>query len=156
MEMLETCGQPSARASSRTSEQPLGGGPTAGAGADDNHLPDVHTRLILLQVYRLAAGRRRPEGLQVEMIDRFGLLPEPTKNLMRLTLLKLQAEKPVSRKSTPAPGRACIEVAADTCVDPLVLIRLGSRPTEPLQVRGGAPCSNRRCPWSARKNVSIP
>ncbi len=39
--------------------------------------------------------------LQVEMIDRFGLLPDPAKNLMRLTLLKLQAENLEYSRSMP-------------------------------------------------------
>ncbi|MCY1339952.1 Transcription-repair-coupling factor [compost metagenome] len=58
------------------------------------------------------------------MIDRFGLLPEPTKNLVRLTLLKLQAEKLGIRKVDSGPQGGRIEFAADTCVDPLVLIKL--------------------------------
>lgn len=37
------------------------------------------------------------------MIDRFGLLPEPTKNLMRLTSLKLHAEKLGIKKVDAGP-----------------------------------------------------
>ncbi len=62
--------------------------------------------------------------LQVEMIDRFGLLPDPAKNLMRLTLLKLQAENLEYSRSMPDRRVVVIEFAADTQVDPLVLIKL--------------------------------
>lgn len=57
----------------------------------DSYLPDVHTRLIL---YKRIANARDPQelrDLQVEMIDRFGLLPEAVNNLFQVTQLKLIA-----------------------------------------------------------------
>ncbi len=57
----------------------------------DNYLPDVQLRL---QFYKRIASARTPaelDELQVEMIDRFGLLPEPSKNLMQISLLKQKA-----------------------------------------------------------------
>src|SRR3546814_19499281 len=57
----------------------------------DDYLPDVHTRLTL---YKRIASARDSEALrelQVEMIDRFGLLPEPAKNLFAVAELKLTA-----------------------------------------------------------------
>ena len=62
----------------------------------------MHARLILYKRIANAADEDGLKELQVEMIDRFGLLPEPTKNLVRLTLLKLQAESWASPRSTPA------------------------------------------------------
>ena len=57
----------------------------------EDYLPDVHSRLILYK--RIAGARDEVElqDLQEEMIDRFGLLPEPLKNLFRITALKLTA-----------------------------------------------------------------
>jgi transcription-repair coupling factor (superfamily II helicase) len=57
----------------------------------DDYIPDVHTRLVLYK--RIAGEQQAPElrELQVEMIDRFGLLPDAAKNLFRVTALKLQA-----------------------------------------------------------------
>ena len=57
----------------------------------DDYLPDVHARLIM---YKRIAGAVDPAALrdlQVECIDRFGLLPEPLKNLFRLAALKQDA-----------------------------------------------------------------
>jgi len=57
----------------------------------DDYLPDVHARLTL---YKRIASARDTHGLrelQVEMIDRFGLLPMPVKNLFAATALKLGA-----------------------------------------------------------------
>ncbi|MDH5694816.1 MAG: transcription-repair coupling factor, partial [Gammaproteobacteria bacterium] len=64
----------------------------------ENYLPDVHTRLTLYK--RIANCKTDAElrELQVEMIDRFGLLPEPVKNLFSITELKLKANKIGIRK----------------------------------------------------------
>ncbi|MCO2331544.1 DEAD/DEAH box helicase, partial [Pseudomonas aeruginosa] len=109
-------------------EKRLEGGPEVNlrvpALIPEDYLPDVHARLIL---YKRIANAPDEEGLrelQVEMIDRFGLLPDPAKNLMRLTLLKLQAEKLGILKVDAGPQGGRIEFAADTQVDPLVLIKL--------------------------------
>ena len=60
----------------------------------------------------------------MEMIDRFGLLPEPTKSLIRITQLKLHAEQLGIRKIDAGPQGGRLEFAADTPVDPLTLIKL--------------------------------
>ncbi|MDH0140850.1 transcription-repair coupling factor [Aquipseudomonas alcaligenes] len=128
MEMLERAVKAIRKGEQPNLEQPLGGGPEVNlrvpALIPDNYLPDVHTRLILYKRIASAADEDGLKELQVEMIDRFGLLPEPTKNLMRLTLLKLQAEKLGIKKVDAGPQGGRIEFAADTCVDPLVLIKL--------------------------------
>ena len=56
----------------------------------ESYVPDIHRRLI---EYKRIASARDPETLrdiQVELIDRFGLLPEALKNLFRITRIKLQ------------------------------------------------------------------
>nr|VFK38494.1 MAG: transcription-repair coupling factor [Candidatus Kentron sp. SD]VFK44841.1 MAG: transcription-repair coupling factor [Candidatus Kentron sp. SD] len=57
----------------------------------DDYLPDVHERLILYKRIAGAPDADALENLQVEMIDRFGLLPEPARNLFHITELKLKA-----------------------------------------------------------------
>ena len=57
----------------------------------DDYLPDVHTRLTLYKRIASCADQEALRAMQVEMIDRFGLLPEATKNLFAITSLKLQA-----------------------------------------------------------------
>lgn len=128
MEMLERAVKAIRKGEQPNLEQPLGGGPEVNlrvpALIPEDYLPDVHARLIL---YKRIANAPDEEGLrelQVEMIDRFGLLPDPAKNLMRLTLLKLQAEKLGILKVDAGPQGGRIEFAADTQVDPLVLIKL--------------------------------
>ena len=128
MEMLERAVKSIQKGEQPNLDQPLGGGPEINlrlpALIPEEYLPDVHARLIL---YKRIANATEEDGLkelQVEMIDRFGLLPEPTKNLVRLTLLKLHAEKLGITKIDAGPQGGRIEFAADTSVDPMVLIKL--------------------------------
>ena len=90
----------------------------------DDYLPDVHTRLLIYKRIANAADENGLNELQVEMIDRFGLLPEPAKHLVRLTLLKLQASSLGIAKIEAGPQGGRIEFTADTSVDPMVLIKL--------------------------------
>lgn len=90
----------------------------------DDYLPDVHTRLTL---YKRIAGARDDAALgdmQVEMIDRFGLLPQATKNLFAIAALKLRAAALGIRKLDlgAAGGRVVFHEKPD--VDPATIIRL--------------------------------
>jgi transcription-repair coupling factor (superfamily II helicase) len=57
----------------------------------DDYLPDVYTRLLIYKRLANADNAAKLDQIQVEMIDRFGLLPEYAKNLIKLTKLKLLA-----------------------------------------------------------------
>ena len=58
----------------------------------DDYLPDVHSRLILYKRIASAESQTALDELRVEMIDRFGLLPEPAKTLFSVTRVKLIAQ----------------------------------------------------------------
>ncbi|UZJ62267.1 transcription-repair coupling factor [Pseudomonas sp. KU26590] len=128
MEMLERAVKSIRKGEQPNLDQPLGGGPEVNLRVPglipEAYLPDVHTRLILYKRIANAADEEGLKDLQVEMIDRFGLLPEPTKNLVRLTSLKLKAEQLGIKKVDAGPQGGRIEFAADTPVDPLTLIKL--------------------------------
>jgi transcription-repair coupling factor (superfamily II helicase) len=97
----------------------------------DDYLPDVHTRLVL---YKRIASTRSQEDLdelRVEMIDRFGLLPEPTKNLFASAELKLRARALGIRKIEAGPGGGRIHFEPEPKLDPTRIIELvQSRPQE--------------------------
>lgn len=59
----------------------------------EDYVPDVHTRLMLYKRIASAKGMDDLHDLKVELIDRFGLLPEYAKNLFSVTQLKLLAER---------------------------------------------------------------
>ncbi len=81
------------RTSSRTTVE-LG----APALIPDDYLPDVHSRLILYKRIASAVSQAALDELRVEMIDRFGLLAEPTKTLFSVTRVKLLAQELGIRK----------------------------------------------------------
>src|SRR5699024_8972426 len=57
----------------------------------DDYLPDVHTRLTLYKRIASCKDQESLRALQVEMIDRFGLLPDATRTLFAITRLKQRA-----------------------------------------------------------------
>jgi transcription-repair coupling factor (superfamily II helicase) len=59
----------------------------------EDYLPDIHARLVLYKRIASADNKDELRDLQVEMIDRFGLLPEQVKVLFAVTELKQQADK---------------------------------------------------------------
>lgn len=100
----------------------------------DHYLPDVHTRLILYK--RIANARNSDElrELQVEMIDRFGLLPEPVKNLFKVSELKLQATGLGIVKIETTTDTVRIEFSRQTEVDPLLIIKLVQNQPQKFQL----------------------
>ena len=59
----------------------------------EDYLPDIHTRLVLYKRIASTETKEDLRDLQIEMIDRFGLLPEQVKVLFSVTELKQQADK---------------------------------------------------------------
>jgi transcription-repair coupling factor (superfamily II helicase) len=90
----------------------------------DDYLGDVHTRLTLYK--RIASARSEDDlrDLQVEMIDRFGLLPEPTKQLFAVASLKLMATPLGIRKLDFGANGGRIVFREKPEVDPLAIIKL--------------------------------
>jgi transcription-repair coupling factor (superfamily II helicase) len=96
----------------------------------DDYLPDVHTRLTLYKRIANATSETDLHALQVEMIDRFGLLPEFTKQLFRVTALKLTAEDLGIHKIEAGPQGGKLIFEQDTPVDPMALVKIvQSEPT---------------------------
>ncbi len=90
----------------------------------DNYLPDVHARLTLYKRIASAADDDALGDLQVEMIDRFGLLPVPTKNLFAIASLKLRAAALGIRKLDLGAAGGRVTFQAKPAVDPAAIIRL--------------------------------
>lgn len=89
-----------------------------------DYLPDVHLRLVMYKRIANAETEDTLRELQVEMIDRFGLLPEQIKNLIRVTQIKLKAQAIgiIKLEANARSGR--IEFASDTRVEPLTIVKL--------------------------------
>lgn len=54
----------------------------------EHYIPDVHSRLIAYKRLASATSSEHIKQLKMEMIDRFGLLPEPLQNLFQITEIK--------------------------------------------------------------------
>ncbi len=90
----------------------------------EDYLPDVHARLTLYKRIASARDAVALRELQVEMIDRFGLLPEPVRHLFAVTDLKLDATRLGIRKLDLGPGGGRIVFASKPSIDPMALIRM--------------------------------
>lgn len=93
----------------------------------DDYLPDVHARLTLYKRIANVANQEALHELQVEMIDRFGLLPQATKNLFQLAELKLQAKQLGIKKVEAGKTAGRVEFEAQPNVDPMKIITLIQR-----------------------------
>lgn len=58
----------------------------------DEYLPDVHMRLLMYKRIASAIDTDEIRELEIESIDRFGLLPDSARHLFQLTRLKLKAQ----------------------------------------------------------------
>ncbi len=113
----------------------------------DLYLADVHTRLVLYKRIASARDEAALRELQVEMIDRFGLLPEPLKHLFAVARLKQRAAALGIRKLElgDAAGRVLFHPQPD--IDPAKVIRLLQQHPrmyamdgpDKLRIRGGHP-----------------
>ena len=90
----------------------------------DEYLPDVHMRLIIYKRIANATTHNQLRELSVELIDRFGLLPEPTKLLIRQTELKITAETLGIRRIDFGENGGHIEFRSDTLVPATKIIAL--------------------------------
>ena len=90
----------------------------------DDYVYDVHLRLILYK--RIAGAKTTAEldELKVEFIDRFGLLPEATKTLFRITELRLFAERIGIEKIDANDNGARILFTEQPDINPAKLIEL--------------------------------
>jgi transcription-repair coupling factor (superfamily II helicase) len=90
----------------------------------EDYLPDVHARLTLYK--RIASARDEDvlKELQVEMVDRFGVLPDPAKQLFAVAELKLAATPLGIRKLELGPAGGRCTFLPQPTIDPMSVIRL--------------------------------
>lgn len=90
----------------------------------DNYIGDVNTRLSLYKKLAGCKDERAINELQIELIDRFGLLPEAAKNLLTIAHLKLQAKVIGITKVEGYATGGVVEFSPQTKIDPSFIIRL--------------------------------
>ncbi len=104
----------------------------------DNYLPDVNNRLILYKRIANATNEDALQDLQIEMIDRFGLLPDPVKNLFRVTRLKIHGQAIGIKKIEASQHGGRLEFSEETSVDPMKIVQLVQSHPKSFQMEGAA------------------
>ncbi len=90
----------------------------------EDYLPDVHARLVLYKRIASAPDDEALDALKVEMIDRFGLLPEAVKNLFAVASLRIRAAALGIRQLELGASGGKVVFASATEVEPATVIRL--------------------------------
>ncbi len=90
----------------------------------EDYLPDVHSRLVLYKRIASADDTEQLREIQVEMIDRFGLLPDSLKNLIEVTKLKIKAKELGINKIDASDKGGSIIFSNTPNIDPIKIIRL--------------------------------
>ncbi|WP_299071752.1 transcription-repair coupling factor [uncultured Paraglaciecola sp.] len=90
----------------------------------DDYVPDVNLRLSLYKKLAGCKDERAVNELQIELIDRFGLLPQSAKNLLDTTMLKLKAKQLGILKMEGTNKGGFVEFSQQTQIDPSFIIKL--------------------------------
>lgn len=90
----------------------------------EDYLGDVNLRLSFYK--RIAGAKNEDElsELKVELIDRFGLLPQAAKNLFEIAALRLQAKPLGIQKIEVMTTGGFLEFAPQVELDPMLFLRL--------------------------------
>ena len=100
------------------------------------YIPDVHLRLIL---YKRISSTLTPDDLrelQVELIDRFGLLPDPARNLLRIAAIKQSASTLGIEKIDAADSGGYLIFGQQSHIDPVALVQLVQNDSHAYKLQG--------------------
>ncbi len=90
----------------------------------DDYIPDINTRLSMYKQIASVGDKQELDELKIELIDRFGLLPDATKNLLTIAELKLQAAMLKVKKIEAHEKGGYIEFYPDADINPMYLVKL--------------------------------
>ena len=88
----------------------------------DDYIYDVHERLILYKRISGTSSLDELKDIRIELIDRFGLLPDAAKNLFAVTELKLSTQGIGVKKIDATENSARIIFEEQAKIDPTQLI----------------------------------
>lgn len=140
MELLERAVEALRQGISLDLDQPLHRGPEVElhlpALIPEDYLPDINARLVLYQRIAAADDEAALRALQVEMIDRFGLLPQQTKNLFAIAQIKLWAKDLGIRRIELGEDAGLVDFLPEPKVEPIRLIQLIQRQPKTYRLQG--------------------
>ena len=90
----------------------------------DSYCPDVHERLMLYKRLASCESEQEVDDIHEELIDRFGLPPQPVKTLIDSHHLRLQAKALGVKKLDASEGLVQVCFAEKPQIDPIKIIQL--------------------------------
>ena len=102
----------------------------------DDYVPDVHLRLMLYKRISAAESDDELRELQVELIDRFGLLPDAGKNLIKIARLKRRANSLGIEKLDVGAAGGYLVFAGESRIDPVSLVQLVQNDSRRFRLQG--------------------
>jgi transcription-repair coupling factor (superfamily II helicase) len=140
MELLERAVAAMRAGKSPELERPLHHGPELDlhvpALLPEAYLPDVHARLVLYKRISAVETETELDDLQAETVDRFGLLPEPARNLFRIARLRVTAARLGVERLDVAPAGGSATFTDATPIDPGALILFVQRSARAIRFDG--------------------
>ncbi|MDO8953539.1 MAG: transcription-repair coupling factor [Gammaproteobacteria bacterium] len=102
----------------------------------EDFVPDVHKRLTFYKRINSATDELALQDIQVEMIDRFGLLPEPAKDLIACAEIRLQGQALGIKKIEAHAMGGKFEFTEMPTIDPMTIIRMVQKNADRYQLNG--------------------
>ncbi len=101
-----------------------------------DYLVDTHARLIFYKRISNSENLEALQELQIEAIDRFGLLPDQAKNLFEITALRLRSEQLDIRKIDINENGGLIDFHHNSVVNPATIFSLIQRYPDQYRLAG--------------------
>ena len=140
MELLERAVAAMRAGKSPELERPLHHGPELDlhvpALLPEAYLPDVHARLVLYKRISAVETETELDDLQAETVDRFGLLPEPARNLFRIARLRVAAASLGVERLDVAHAGGSVTFTDASPIDPGALILFVQRSSRAIRFDG--------------------
>ena len=103
----------------------------------DEYLGDVHQRLLFYKRISNTDSQEKLDNIRMELIDRFGLPPQPVKQLFAVHQLRLKAEQLGITKVDIAAQGGSIEFSPDTPVQAISIIQMMQKHPTFFRMEGG-------------------
>jgi transcription-repair coupling factor (superfamily II helicase) len=102
----------------------------------ESYVGDVHVRLSLYKRIAAAADAQELDDLSAELHDRFGPLPPPAQNLLRVARLKLTARALGVRRLDLGPQGGTVIFEERSAIDPATVVRLVQKSAREFRLEG--------------------
>ena len=103
----------------------------------DEYLGDVHQRLMFYKRISNTDNQEKLDNIRMELIDRFGVPPQPVKQLFAVHQLRLKAEQLGITKVDISSHGGHIEFSPDTPVQAISIIQMMQKHPTFFRMEGG-------------------